>query len=159
MPKRSLLSPRALPGLLIVALGVMLLAHNFGYLSLRSFQQVWPLLVVAFGLHLIFSGGHRVLGLALTISGVALQMDALGWIDLEWRAIWRFWPVALLVIGGGMLLRPGNRDNLVGGSVLVGLGAYFLASNLKLITFGLWELWPVAIIIAGVAMILKAVGR
>ena len=159
MPRKSILSPRVLPGLLIVLLGVILLGHNFGYISLESFRQLWPLLVVAFGLQLIFAGGNRVVGMALAISGVALQLDALGWINLEWRQIWRFWPVALLVIGGGMLLKPSSRENVVGGSILVALGAYFLASNLKLIHFGLWELWPIAIIIAGIAMIRKASGR
>lgn len=159
MPKKSVLNARVLPGLLIVALGVILLAHNFGYLSLESFRQLWPLLVIAFGLQLMFVGGNRVIGLALAISGAALQLDALGWINLEWRQIWRFWPVALLVIGGGMLAKPTSRENLIGGSVLVGLGVYFLASNLNVIHFGLWELWPVAIIIAGIAMIRKALGR
>ena len=159
MASKSIISPRVLPGLLIVALGVILLAHNFGYLSLESFRQLWPLLVVAFGLQMMFAGGNRVVGLALAISGLALQLDALGWITLEWREIWRFWPVALLVIGGGMLLKPAKRENVIGGSILVALGAYFLASNLNLIHFGLWELWPIAIIIAGVAMIRKAMGR
>ncbi len=159
MPRKSVLNPRVLPGLLIVALGVILLAHNFGYLSLESFRQLWPLLVIAFGLQLMFAGGNRVIGMALAISGAALQLDALGWINLEWRQIWRFWPVALLVIGTGMLAKPSSRENVIGGSVLVGLGAYFLASNLNLIHFGLWELWPVAIIIAGIAMIRKALGR
>lgn len=159
MPSKSILSPRVLPGLLIVLLGVILLAHNFGYISLQSFRQLWPLLVVAFGLQLIFAGGNRVVGLALAVSGAALQLDALGWIDLEWREIWRFWPVALLVIGVGMLVKPASRENLVGGSILTGLGAYFLASNFNLIHFGLWELWPIAVIIAGIAMIRKALGR
>lgn len=159
MASKSILSPRVLPGLLIVLLGTMLLAHNFDIISLQDFRQLWPLLVVAFGLQMIFTGGNRVVGAALAISGVAIQLDALNWIDLEWREIWRYWPIALLLIGGGMLLKPANRENVVGGSILFFLGAYFLASNLNLIHFGLWELWPVAVIIAGVAMIRRALGR
>ncbi|MBI1352852.1 MAG: hypothetical protein GC160_00795 [Acidobacteria bacterium] len=159
MPNRSLANPRVLPGLLIIALGVILLAHNFGYISLGTFRQFWPLLLVAFGLQMLFTGGSRPLGAALAIAGAALQLDSLGWITLEWRQVWRLWPAILIAIGLGLLLRPARRENRVGGAMLVALGAYFLAANFRLVHFALWDLWPVAIIVAGVMMIRRALGR
>ena len=48
---------------------------------------------------------------------------------------------------------------LIGGGILVTLGAYFLASNFDLISFSVLELWPILVVLAGIEMLRKALGR
>jgi hypothetical protein len=151
------ISPRALPGLIIAALGGLLLLHNFGVLDIGRAIKLWPMLLIAFGLHLAVEGRNKVFGALVVVAGVALQLDKLGWVDVEWRHMWRFWPVLLIAVGVGMMVQRSGRDNLFGGALVTSLGAYFLASNFNLIQIDLWQLWPVAVILLGIAMIRKAV--
>ena len=108
---------------------------------------------------MVFTGGNRAVGAALAIAGAAVQLDNLGWITLQWRQVWRLWPVVPLGVGVALLLRPARRESVVGGAALVALGAYFLASNFRLVHFALWDLWPLAVIAAGVMMVRRALGR
>ena len=41
----------------------------------------------------------------LILLGVTLLLNNLGIIDFDWRDIWRFWPVMLIIAGLGMLGR------------------------------------------------------
>ncbi|MEZ5395487.1 MAG: DUF5668 domain-containing protein [Bryobacterales bacterium] len=151
-------SPRVIPGLIIAALGALLLLNNFDILDIGQLRKLWPLLVVALGLHWAIEGHNKVMGGLVAVTGVALQLDKLGWVDVEWRELWRYWPVLLIAAGVGMIVqRGGGRDNQFGGALLASLGAYLLASNLNWIHIELWQLWPVAVILLGVAMIRKAV--
>ncbi|MCB9385562.1 MAG: hypothetical protein H6509_13180 [Bryobacterales bacterium] len=150
-------SPRVLPGLIIAALGALLLLNNFDILDIGQLRKLWPLLVVALGLHWAIEGNNKVLGGLVAAAGVALQLDKLGWVDVEWRELWRYWPVLLIAGGVGMMMQRGGRDNQFGGALLASIGAYLLASNLGWIQVEMWQLWPVAVILLGVAMIRKAV--
>jgi hypothetical protein len=150
------LSPRVVPGLIIAALGLLLLLHNFNVIDIGAARRLWPLLLVALGLHWAIEGRNKMLGAVVAVAGVALQLDTLGWVDVEWRDLWRFWPVLLIAVGVGMMLQRGGRDNVFGGALITSLGAYFLASNFGLIRIDVWQLWPVAVILIGVAMIRKA---
>jgi hypothetical protein len=153
---KRLASPRIVPGLIIAALGVALLLHNFGILALGDLTRWWPLLLVAFGLHWAIEGGNKVFGGLIAVAGAALQLDTLGLVDVEWRQIWRLWPLVLIAVGLGMILQKGGRDNVFGGALIASIGSYFLASNFDLIRFDAWRLWPLAVILLGVAMIRKA---
>ncbi len=159
MPARSLLSVRALPGLLIAALGVVLLLNNLDLIRVGGLEQYWPLLLVALGVQVALDKGSRVAGAVLVGVGVALQLWTLDLLDIEWKTVFRFWPIVLIGVGAQVLFRGRGRENLVGGGVLLTLGAYFLASNFDLISLSLFELWPIAVILAGVAMLRKAIGR
>ena len=150
-------SPRALPGLVVAALGALLLLHNFDVLDIGRASKLWPLLVIAGGLQWAIQGRNKVFGGLVVATGAALQVDTLGWVDVEWRQMWRFWPVLLIAVGLGMILQRGGRDNAFGGALIASLGAYFLASNFHLIRIDVWQLWPIAVILLGVAMIRKAV--
>lgn len=145
---------RILPGLLILALGAALLLHNLDLLDLGGLRSFWPLAVIAFGLHLFFGGANRAFGLAVAALGVALQGEMLGWFDVPWGRVRDFWPLILIAVGASMLLR-GRKDSLVGGVILVSLGAYFQGRNLAWIDFEIWNLWPVAVIAAGLGMVQK----
>lgn len=153
---KRLVSPRIIPGLIILALGVALLAHNFELVSFGELKKWWPMLVIALGVQWAVEGRNKLFGALAVVAGGALQLDTLGLVDVEWRRMWRFWPVLLIAVGLGMILQKGGRDNMFGGALIMSLGAYFLASNFGLIRFDVWQLWPVAVILLGVAMIRKA---
>lgn len=159
MPLQRLLSPRALPGLLIALLGVGLLLNNLGYVDIGGLRRFWPMLLVALGAQLAVNRNSRVLGGAAMVLGGALQLSELGWIDLRFDDLTRLWPLVLIAVGVNLVARQGGRDNMVGGGLLTAVGAYFLASNFGLISFSLWQLWPVAVIVVGFSMIYKALGR
>lgn len=146
---------RILPGLLILALGVALLLHNFRVVDLGGLRVFWPLTLVAFGLHLFFERNSRLFGGTVAALGAALQVENLGWADIPWGRIRDFWPLLLIAAGASMLLK-GARDNVVFGVVLITLGAYFQGENLGWVRFDLIDLWPVAVIAAGAAMVMKA---
>ena len=154
---KKLASARIIPGLIILALGVALLLHNFDLVSFGELRKWWPMLVIALGVQWAIEGRNKVFGALVVIAGGALQLDTLGLVDVEWREMWRFWPVLLIAVGLGMILQKGGRDNIFGGTLVTSLGAYFLASNFGLIRFDVWQLWPVAVILLGAAMIRKAV--
>ena len=152
----KLVSPRIVPGLIIAALGVALLLHNFDVISFGELRKWWPMLLIALGLQWAIEARNRVVGVVVVVAGVALQLDTLGLVDVEWRDLWRFWPVLLIAAGLGMLLQKSGRDNVFGGVLMTSLGAFFLARNFGLVGFSAWELWPLAVILLGVAMIRKA---
>ena len=99
MTARSLLSPRALPGLLIAALGVLLLLNNLDVLDIGGLRRYWPLLLVALGVQIALDKGSRIAGVALIVVGAALQLSTLDLIDIDWKTVLRFWPVILIAVG------------------------------------------------------------
>ncbi len=159
MPVKNLLSPRLLPGLIVAIAGVILLLNSFGIMELGGLQRFWPLLLIAFGLHLAFDGGNRTFGIIVIVVGCALQLDNLGLFNIDIRDVFQFWPVVLIALGAQMLIKPTGKDNSTFGIILIAGGSYFLARNIGLIDFGIRQLWPILIIAAGVGMLRKALSR
>lgn len=157
MPAKNLLSPRALPGLIVAVAGIILLLNSFDIVDLGGIARFWPLLLVALGAHLALEGGNRLFGAIVAAVGVTLQLDNLGMLNISIRDVMRLWPVVLIALGIQMLTRP--KDNSVAGIILLSLGAYFLARNFGLVDFGLHQLWPIAVIAAGIGMLRKAMAR
>jgi predicted membrane protein len=87
-------------------------------------------------------------GAILIALGTLFLLDHLGIINVN--AIWKYWPVILIVVGIAKFVNEGKR---VGGLVLVLVGAFFMAQHLGYRMFTWDTLWPVIIIIAGIAMI------
>lgn len=150
---------RVLPGLLILLLGVLLLLDSLDVMSLGSLVMFWPLVVVAFGIHVATGGGNRILGGLIALVGGALQVENLGWVDVRWRQVWNWWPLVLMVIGILILLKPSKRENLFWGGAFVAVGAFYQGRHLGWFDVDLWALWPVAVIAAGIGMMRKALGK
>ena len=93
-----------LPGVILIALGVLFLADKFFYINFSSFFRTWwPMLLIGFGLLQLVSRPHRpVGGLVLITIGTIFQVDRL---DLfPWWSMHRMWPLILIAIGAAMLI-------------------------------------------------------
>lgn len=107
-------------GLLIIGLGVLWLLNNLEITNIELGEMVstyWPLLLVAWGLEILFKEGrteHKsasgivngliVLGLGLLLLGWRLELYY-----LDWTHFWKvFWPAVLILIGWN-LLRSGRE--------------------------------------------------
>jgi hypothetical protein len=69
------------------------------------------------------------------------------------QELFRYWPGILVAVGVVKLVDSPDNRGRVGGGVLVGLGAVFLAQSLGYLDIRLWDLWPAILIAVGVAML------
>lgn len=106
---KNVLNPRIIPGLIIAALGLALLLHNFNVVSLGDLFRWWPMLLIAVGVQWAIEGRNRTFGALVVIAGAALQLETLGLVDIDWRDAWRFWPVAVILIGFTMIRKAMRR--------------------------------------------------
>ena len=60
-----------IPGLVVLALGVLFLLHNFDVLRLWDLWLYWPLILIAAGLHWAPDRRSRALGIAAIGVGIA----------------------------------------------------------------------------------------
>ena len=76
---------RAIWGAIIIVLGLVLLAANFGWVDwgfVLSLWQLWPLILILIGLGLLFRDSHRTLGAILMLVVVVLGIG-LAWVSYE----------------------------------------------------------------------------
>jgi predicted membrane protein len=92
-------------GLLVVAMGVLFLLDNLGYVGFRHALSFWPIAFMVAGASMMVSQEERnghVTGLALVAVGLLLLLRHMGVIDISWNMVW---PVLLIVVGGLILFR------------------------------------------------------
>jgi hypothetical protein len=95
-------------GIVLVVLGVVFLLDNLGLVESRVlFRNLWPLLVVLFGLSkLVFGRGHeRILGVGATVFGSLWLADRL--FDWDINVVGTLWPLILIGLGIGLLFKRG----------------------------------------------------
>lgn len=92
-----------------------------------------------------------ILGIGITILGVALLLDSLGFFYAE--RLTRFWPVVMIAIGLKVLFEAARTGRWVGGAVVTLLGCIFLGNELEVFDIGVGELWPLFIILAGLGIL------
>lgn len=106
---------RTLLGCLVVLVGVILLLQNIGPemgIGHVSFGRLWPAVLIVYGLATMMRsrrGDHDlVVGGLITAVGAVFLAETLFGIHL-WRQIGSvvrdFWPVALIVFGGYLVLK------------------------------------------------------
>lgn len=102
------------------------------------------------------SAGKLVFGIALLAVGVMTFFDA---IDLwEWREMWRFWPVILIVLGVSNevdTIRTRRGDG-GGGYILIAIGVWMLAGSQEFLGLDYRTALPLGVIVAGLGVILHA---
>ena len=107
-PRRDpLFTTRLLVGLWIIALGLVFLAGNLGWIDTRhAFRLIWPLIFVLVGASMVTRPANRRanrLGWVFIFVGAWIFLDKIGWIDLNfWQIVF---PLALLALGGTLVWR------------------------------------------------------
>jgi hypothetical protein len=94
-------------GTLLIGLGLLFLLDNLDIIEARFvFRNMWPLLVLFFGLsRLMFGrGGERVFGAIATLFGGLWLGDRL--FDWDVNVMGVFWPLILIGLGVSLLFRP-----------------------------------------------------
>lgn len=92
-------------GLLVVAMGVLFLLDNLGYVGLRHALSFWPVAFIVAGASMLVSQEERnghISGLLLIGVGLLLLLEHMGFIYLSWNMVW---PVLLILAGGLILFR------------------------------------------------------
>ena len=92
-------------GLLVVAMGVLFLLDNLGYVGLRHALSFWPIAFIVAGASMLVSQEQRnghVSGLILIGVGLVLLLKHLGFFYISWNMVW---PVLLILAGGLILFR------------------------------------------------------
>ena len=86
-------------GLVIIALGVVLLLNQFGLLPLRIVLHFWPTVLIVVGIIKLLAGdnrGDRVVGAVLIGVGAVWQTNALGLTHITWG---QAWPLVIILVG------------------------------------------------------------
>lgn len=94
-----------------------------------------------------------VVGIFLTALGLLLTADNLDLIHSEPLLAW--WPLVLVVVGGIILLEPGNR---VVAGILLAAGTLLLLRNLDLLRWSISDFWPIVLIAIGIVLVFRALG-
>jgi predicted membrane protein len=121
--QNSRVGPNFFLGLMIVAIGALLLLDRLGYIESVNIFDFWPLIFVAVGLSRLLqsrSGGAQLIGAVATIAGLVLLAHNLGYVRLNWSVLW---PVCLILFGISILIRSlsrprGNDDPMSSPSAL-----------------------------------------
>ena len=108
------ISSQAFIGVIIIAIGSLLLLDQFHIVNFDSIFQFMPSLFIVLGIWQIISNGfNHWMGPGIMI-GIAtvVQLSIFGILDDG--AVWRLWPLVLIVIGVSILFRQRNGgENLV----------------------------------------------
>jgi len=103
------LSAKLLVGVFIVALGILFLADNLGYLEADDYLLYWPVILLVVGVVNLAQPGGRLKGGIFLIVGGWILLFNMGIVDIEIRV---FWPLILVALGAGLVWRAlfGSRS-------------------------------------------------
>lgn len=103
-------SPRrrrpVLPGLLVLALGIVFLLDNLDVIEGGRLFRFWPLILVAAGIRILWRGrdrGAALGGALLAGAGALLLLDSLSVVNFN---VLDLWPLILVAVGLRMLAFP-----------------------------------------------------
>lgn len=120
-------------GLMVVALGGVLLANNLGVINFSDWDKFWGVfwggLFLAAGLTALFSRGAWVLGVLLTTIGVLIGLGSFGVVDVDLGKI--IWPVVVIGIGLSILFRFDPSKSKKSGDTLRDKTAIFYGENAR----------------------------
>lgn len=102
--------------------------------------------------------GGLLIGTILAGVGVLLLLQNLGITVVE--DVWDWWPVILIALGAARLITAWGWGGRIWGSMLLFIGAVFLAHNLGYIHGDPWNFfWPVILIAVGLGMLARGIDR
>lgn len=108
-------------GLIVLAVGVILLLGQLNIVNPDNILRFWPSLLVVFGIHNLVAGcggGRRFWGVFLILAGVILQLEYLGYDHIRFEIVW---PVFIIAAGIMLILQAFGRS---GGGGMGGRGRW-----------------------------------
>ena len=94
--------------LILIALGIGLLVHNFGLIEgdfWQVFSKFWPVLLIIIGLDGIYRGEGMVGATFLAGLGTIFLLANFGYLSLDvWQTTLRIWPILFIAIGFDILI-------------------------------------------------------
>jgi len=121
--KKSLSGGAILLGIILIAIGTLVLLANLGQLPFRlQMHNWWPLILIALGvLHLYNNRSFSDFpGLFLVLLGgifLLATMDVICWGD-----VWRAWPAVLILLGISIIFRRQSVPQALNGRSVAGSG-------------------------------------
>jgi hypothetical protein len=101
-PRRDRFISKMVIGIGLILMGAIFALQNIGIIPWGGTFRFWPLLLMFFALvHFANRGFFSVMGHAMFLGGVALQVKSLGHADL----LQQWWPVSLIWLGLVITLR------------------------------------------------------
>jgi predicted membrane protein len=99
-----------------------------------------------------------VVGLAIALVGLTLVLDRLHLLDAG--SVLRFWPVALMLVGGLMIAQGGDGQSRTPGVIVAAIGTWMFLHMQGWLTVSIWRLfWPVILIVIGIRIALQGSSR
>lgn len=95
-------------GLFVVAIGLLFLLDNLGWLDLNFTLHVWPTALIFFGILKLLQTRTRsgmIVGGALVSIGTLTMLKETGLIGISWRSLW---PVLLIAAGLAVVFKPAS---------------------------------------------------
>ena len=100
--------------------------------------------------------GQLVAGLALAALGLLFTLDNLDIVDA--RAVLRYWPAVLLLIGVSQILQSRSIAGMIGGSIWILFGGVLLGERLHVISSAL-RYWPLLLVAVGAYVVWQSFNR
>lgn len=98
-----------------------------------------------------------VFGAIVVLVGLSLLLNNLGIVDF--RDIWRYWPVLLIVYGVSRVFACKAVTSLIWGGAVALIGLLLLLDNLDIILFRFDYIWPLIVIAFGLSLLARAIDR
>ncbi|HML18042.1 MAG TPA: DUF5668 domain-containing protein [Bryobacteraceae bacterium] len=99
-------------GVILAGIGIILLLQNLGILYVDDLWKYWPVILIVVGMSRVATAcatGGRIWGAALAVVGAIFLLDNF---DIIHGNVWNYlWPVVLIAIGVGMLVRGIDRGS------------------------------------------------
>ena len=105
----------------------------------------------------VYFSGQAIMGAAAVLIGIFLLLDNFDVLDA--RLYLRFWPLILVVFGGGRILYSSHGGGRFVGGVIALIGVFLLVRELGVTSLGLHELWPLIFVLMGLSMLLGGTAR
>ena len=99
---------------------------------------------------LLFGGLVVVVGLLMLLDNLSI---------IRFHDLWRFWPVAVIIMGVAKVLEARSSMGYVVGGMIALVGAFLLLDNLDVVPFNFDLIWPLVIIGFGIIVLLRALER
>jgi predicted membrane protein len=132
------LAGRMIVGLIVAALGIVLLLDQLEIADASVVLRFWPALALAYGLMMLTGfccRRHVTAGLLVSFFSGWLLLERL---DVVHRSPWEFWPVVIVVLGASMVIAalrgPASAARLEEGASTVRAFAFWSGSTRKVVS-------------------------